>query len=292
LTQNTVAIAKVRGDVTEAVRKIIGLAGGLGLKRNNRVIIKPNVCNSKNPHGMVNTDFGVIKAIIDLARKRTERIVVVESDNISGSAEKRMSESGLLAELNGMDVEFINLSHDEAEVHRVAGVELMIPLTILKANCFINLPKIKTCGHTLVTLSLKNLFGVLQRAKKDTLHRHLDDILPYLVKVIQHDLVVVDGVIAMEGNGPVIGTPKNLGVVVAGTNPVAVDAICTAIMGFSPSEVRHLVRATKMGLGDIRPDRIEVLGEDWKDISQVFERPYSLRATLRSIRSVGKMFLS
>jgi hypothetical protein len=56
--------------------------------------------------------------------------------------------------------------------------------------------------------------------------------------------------------------------------------------------VRHLVRANKMGLGEIRPDHIEVLGEDWKDISQVFERPYSLRATLRSIRSVGKMFLS
>lgn len=292
LIQNRVAITKVGRDVTGAVHNIVGLAGGLVLKRNSRVIIKPNICNSKNPHGMVNTDFGVIKAIIDLARKRTDRIVVVESDNISGSAEKRMSKSGLLKELDGMKVEFINLSHDEAEVHKVAGVELMIPLTILEADYFINLPKIKTCVHTLVTLAIKNLFGVLQRAKKDTLHRHLDEILPYLVKVIQHDLIVVDGVTAMEGNGPIIGTPKNLGVVVAGTNPVAVDAICTAIMGFSPLEVRHLVRANKMGLGEISPDRIEVLGEDWKDISQVFERPYSLRANLRSIRSVGKMVLS
>jgi len=292
LIHNRVAIAKVCGDVAGAVQNIIGLSGSLELKRNSRVIIKPNVCNSKNPHGMVNTHFGVIKAIIDLAWKWTERIVVVESDNISGSAEKRMNKSGLLNELKSMGVEFINLSHDEAEVHKVAGVELMIPLTILKADHFINLPKIKTCGHTLVTLSLKNLFGILQRAKKDTLHRHLDEILPYLAKIIQHDLVVVDGVIAMEGNGPVIGTPKNLDIVVGGTNPVAVDAVCTAIMGFSPLEVRHLVRANKMGLGEINLDRIEVLGEDWKDISQVFERPYSLRANLRSIRSVGKMFLS
>jgi len=283
---------KVREDVEGDVRRAIGLAGGLRPKRGNRVIIKPNVCNSKNPHGMVNTDLSIIKAIINLVRERTNRITVVESDNISGSAEKRMFKSGLLDELVGMDVEFVNLSHDEAEVHEVAGVNVRLPVTVLRADHFINLPKVKTCGHTLVTLSMKNLFGILQRARKDKLHPHLDDILPYLAKVVRNDLVVVDGLTAMEGNGPVIGTPKDLGVIVAGTNPLAVDAVCTGMMGISPSEVGHLVRAHEMGLGETRLDRLDIVGDDWRELSQVFERLYSLKATLRSIRSIGKLFLS
>jgi len=292
MNREEVAVVEVGEDIDATVSRAVNLVGGLKLKGNERVIIKPNVCNSKNPYGMVLTDFRVIEAIIDLVRERTERVAVVESDNISGPAEERMSKSGLLRKLKEMGVEFINLSEDEAEVHEVAGVEIRLPRTVLDADYFINMPKIKTCGYTLVTLSIKNLFGILQRARKNKLHRHLDDILPYLAKVVRQDLILVDGITAMEGNGPVIGTPKDLGVIVAGVNPVAVDAICTRMMGFDPAEVKHLARAHEMGLGETSPDGIEVLGDDWRRLSQVFERPYSLKATLKSIRSIGKVYLS
>jgi len=98
-----------------------------------------------------------------------------------------------------MDVEFLNLSGDEFEVHEVAGKKLRLPRTVLDADYFINLPKVKTEGHVSVTLSIKNLFGVPQRAKKSSLHRRLNEILPYLAGAIRHDLIVVDGVVAMEG---------------------------------------------------------------------------------------------
>lgn len=292
MSRDRVAVVKVGEDIDAAVNRGIELIGGLKLKGNESVVIKPNVCNSKNPYGMVLTDFRLIEAIINLVRTGTDKVVVVESDNISGSAKRRMSESGLLRKLKELDVEFVNLSRDEAEVHEVAGVEIRLPRTVLEADYFINLPKIKTCGHTLVTLSIKNLFGLLQRARKNKLHRHLDEILPYLSKAVRHDLIVVDGVTAMEGNGPVIGTPKDLGVIVAGVNPVAVDAVCTRIMGFDPAEVKHLARSHAMGLGEISLDGIEIFGDDWSRLSQVFERPYSLKATLRSIRSIGKVYLS
>lgn len=292
MSRDRVAVVKVEENIDEAVKRGIELIGGLKLKMNERVVIKPNVCNSKNPYGMVLTDFRVIEAVIDLVRTRTNRITVVESDNISGTAEKRMTQSGLLRKLEELDIEFVDLSRDEAEVHEVAGVELRLPRTVLDADCFINLPKIKTCGHTLVTLSIKNLFGLLQRARKNKLHRHLDEILPYLAEVVRNDLIVVDGITAMEGNGPVIGTPKDLGVVVAGVNPVAVDAVCTGIMGFDPAEVKHLARAHEMGLGEISLEGIDIAGDDWRRLSQVFERPYSLKATLKSIRSIGKVYLS
>ena len=291
MSRDRVSVVEAGGDISVAVNRGIELIGGLNLEGDERVVIKPNVCNPKNPYGMVSTDFHIIEAVINLVRTRTERVAVVESDNISGSAERRMSETGLLRRLEELDVGFINLSRDEAETHEVAGVEIQLPRTVMDADCFINLPKIKTCGQTLVTLSIKNLFGVLQRARKNRLHRHLDEILPYLAKVVRHGLIVVDGIIAMEGNGPVIGTPRELGIVVAGLNPVAIDAVCTGIMGFDPGEVKHLARAHEMGLGEINLNGIDIVGDDWRGLDQVFERPYSLRATLKSLKSFSKVYL-
>ncbi len=286
-----VAVVGVEGGVDEAVLKGVGLLGGLGLAGGEHVVIKPNVCNAKNPYGMVITDFRVIEAVVDLVKEKAGRVTVVESDNVSDTAENRVVKSGLMARLNGWGVEFLNLSRDEHEVHEVAGRKLRLPRTVIDAEYFVNLPKIKTEGHVAVTLSIKNLFGVPQRAKKSKLHSRLGEILPYLAKVVRNDLIVVDGVVAMEGNGPIIGTPRELGVIVAGVNPLAVDAVCTRIMGIDPWEVGYLVRAYEMGLGELDLDAIEVVGDDWRGFACEFERPYSLRATLRSLKSIRKVYL-
>lgn len=277
-------------DIDEAVRRSVDLIGGLRLGGGEHIVIKPNVCNAKNPYGMVNTDPRVLEAVVGMVREKAGRITVVESDNISGTAERRMEGSGFLNLLEGLGVEFLNLSGDDYEAHEVAGVELRLPRTVLEADLFVNLPKIKTCGHTLVTLSIKNLFGVLQRRRKNRLHGRLDEVLPYLARTIRNDLIVVDGVTAMEGNGPVIGTPREMGVVVAGIDPVSVDAVCSAMMGFDPASIAHIARAHGMGLGELDPDRIEVVGDDWRRFAGEFERPYSLRATLKSVRTLGKVY--
>jgi len=277
-------------DIDEAVRRSVDLIGGLRLGGGEHIVIKPNVCNAKNPYGMVNTDLRVLEAVVGMVREKAGRITVVESDNISGTAERRMEGSGFLNLLEGLGVEFLNLSGDDYEAHEVAGVELRLPRTVLEADLFVNLPKIKTCGHTLVTLSIKNLFGVIQRRRKNRLHGRLDEVLPYLARTIRNDLIVVDGVTAMEGNGPVIGTPKEMGVIVAGSDPVSVDAVCSAMMGFNPASIAHIARAHGMGLGELDPDRIEVVGDDWRRFAGEFERPYSLRATLKSVRTLGKVY--
>ncbi len=286
-----VAIVEVGDDIPGAVARGVELLGGLPLSGGERVVIKPNLCNAKNPDGMVITDFRVIEAVIGLVREKTDNIVVVESDNISDTADARAEKSGLLGLLDGLGVEFLNLSGDDCDVHEVAGKKLRLPRTALEADFFINLPKIKTEGHVGVTLSIKNLFGLPARRKKSQLHKRLNEILPYLTKVVRNDLVVVDGIVAMEGNGPIIGTPRELGIIVAGTNPVSTDAVCSRIMGFDPAEVRHIAVAHGMGLGEIDLGRIEVLGEDWRRFASEFDRPYSLRATLKSVRSVRKVYL-
>jgi uncharacterized protein (DUF362 family) len=285
-----VAVVKVGASLGEALDRGLELIGGLGLKGGEEVVVKPNICNSKNPYGMVLTDIRLIEEVIARIRPLAGRVTVVESDNIDGPAEKRLRDSGLMGKLEELDVEFINLTRDDFEVHTVAGREIQIPKTVLEADYFVNMPKIKTCGPTLVTLSIKNLFGVIPTPKKSRLHGLLDEILPYLAKVIRHDLIVVDGIVGMEGNGPVIGNPRPLGLIVLGRNPVEVDSLITCLMGFKPEEVNHIVRAHKLGAGEMSLEGIEVLGDDWRGIKP-FERPYTIKASIRCLKSIGKMYL-
>ena len=140
------------------------------------------------------TDFSLIKAVVDVVRENGNDLVIVESDNISGTAVSRMEKSGLMGYLDDWDVDFINLSQDRYKEYPVAGTSLRLPKTVLEADYFINLSKIKTCAHTLVTLGIKNLYGVFQRKQKGKLHKHLDEILPFLASTVRNDLIIVDGI--------------------------------------------------------------------------------------------------
>ncbi|MBS7620417.1 DUF362 domain-containing protein, partial [Candidatus Bathyarchaeota archaeon] len=282
---------KVVGDVSEAIINAVNLIGGLNLEKGARVVIKPNVCSSKNPYRMVITDLSVLEAVIRLIKTMTSNIVVVESDNISGDAERRIKDSGVSDLVRSLDVDFFNLSKDDYETYSFSGIEIRLPKTVLEADYFINLPKMKTEGHVLVTLSMKNLLGVLQRKKKSVLHKHLDGLLPFLAQKIRNDLIIVDGIVAMEGNGPLIGTPKKLDLIIAGTNPVSVDSVCCRLMGFEPKEVKHIINAEKMGIGESSLKNIELVGDIHEFRSYNFEKPYSLRASIKSIKSLREIYL-
>lgn len=285
-----VSVVHCGGDVSAAVRRGVELAG-MDLRGARHAVVKPNICNAKNPQGMVVTDFRVIEAVVRLLKERGCDVTVVESDNISGSADMRAKRSGLMDKLDEWDASWLNLSHDDYEEHEVAGTVLRLPKTVTEAEYFVNVPKIKTCAHTLVTLSIKNLYGVFQRAKKGRLHSKLNEILPYLAKTIRNDLVVVDGLICMEGNGPVVGNPVCLDVIVAGVNVVSTDSVCSRLMGFDPAEIPHIALSAEMGVGEIDLDGIEVVGDDWVQCVKTFEPPYSLRATLKSLKAIREVYL-
>ena len=278
-------------DIDKAVRESVELIGGLQLAPDKTVVIKPNVCNAKNPDGIVLTDFRVIKAVVDMVRENGNDLVIVESDNISGTAETRMEKSGLMQLLDDWGVDFLNLSHDDYQEYDVADNVLRLPRTVLDADYFINIPKIKTCAHTLVTLGIKNLYGIFQRKKKSKLHKHLDEILPFLAETIRNDLVIVDGINCMEGNGPVIGNPVCLNILLAGQNVVAVDAVCSWLMGYDPAKIPHISRTAARGIGPITQDKIQVVGTDLSKYTRDFEPPYSLRATLKSFKAIKDIYL-
>lgn len=279
-------------DIDKAVRESIDLIGGLQLDPDKTVVIKPNVCNAKNPDGIVLTDFRIIKSVVDLVHENGNEALIVESDNISGAAEHRLEKSGLMGLLDDWGVDFLNLSHDDYQEYEVANTVLRLPRTVLDAEYFINIPKIKTCAHTLVTLAIKNLYGVFQRKQKAKLHKHLDEILPFLAETVGSDLIIVDGINCMEGNGPVIGNPVCMNLVLAARNLVAVDAVCSRLMGYDPSGIQHIVDAADRGIGPIDESQIDVVGEDLSKLVRDFEPPYSLKATLKSLKSIRDIYLS
>ena len=279
-------------DIDKAVRESVELIGGLKLDPEKTVVIKPNVCNAKNPEGIVLTDFRVIKAVVDMVHENGNDVLLVESDNISGSAESRMEKSGLMDLLDEWGVDFLNLSHDDNREYEVADTILRLPRTVLEANYLINIPKIKTCAHTLVTLGIKNLYGVFQRKQKGRLHKHLNKILPFLAETVRNDLVIVDGINCMEGNGPVVGNPICLNLVMAGRNLVAVDAVCSRLMGYDPAKIPHIAGAAARGIGPIDRDKIKVLGDDLSKYTRDFEPPYSLKAMIKSLKTIKDVYLS
>ncbi len=288
LRTEKVVILKVKDNVERVVENSIHLLGGLHVGRGKIVAIKPNVCYPKNVDGMILTDPRILEAVISIVKKKTNRILVVESDSVSGSAEKRMIRSGFMDIVERTGVEFLNLSKDEVEEHEVSGLTLQIPKTLLKADYVINLPKIKTHESVLISIAMKNMFGALANKKKFKLHSKLSDILVYINRVFRQDLIIVDGLIGMEGIGPIHGSPVKLGLIVAGTNPVTVDAVCCQIMGIDPYGVEAIWKAYKLGMGEINTKRVHILGEPIEKVKTKFRLPvYSPR----NILSLLKTFL-
>src|SRR5690606_17715302 len=122
---------------------------------------------------------------------------------------------------------------------------LKLPAELLAADLVVSMPKLKTHHWAGITCSLKNLFGVVPGAvygwPKNLLHfRGIDNSIVDLAATVRPGLAIVDGVVGMEGDGPIMGSPKPVGCVVLGADPVAVDATCARVMGLNPSKIAYL----------------------------------------------------
>ena len=289
-----VALVRIEVDVEAAVRESIRLIGGLNIKKDARVVVKPNVCFWRNTESMIITDPMVLRAVLRMVKEKTANVLVVESDNNSGTADERIRKSGVLEVIEDCGTEFLNLSRDEYEEHEVAGSVIRIPKTALEADYFINLPKIKTCNieNMLVTIAMKNMFGVLADKKKVRLHKNLMEALLYINKAVRQDMVIVDGIVAMEGLGPIWGTPVPLNLIVSGLNPVTVDAVCCHVMGINPYAVEAIWNAYKAGMGEIDVNRVEILGEKLENVKRSFRHPVFLTKNITgAIRTAFKTYL-
>jgi len=279
-------IAKADG-VSEAVQEAVRLAGGLGriVDNGDTVLIKPNAKNS-TPQGLgVNTDVRVIEAVVDLIKEQgAGRIVIAEgaaypSGNWDTMSAFRVAGITELAQRKNIELYDLNTA-STVEVKVPDGLVLDSFKTgriVLDSDVIINVPVIKTHKETLASICLKNLaVGIAQKWEKKVFHRiGLHESIVDVYANVETHFNVVDGMVGVEGDGPNVpkGKPKPLGVILAGDDGLAVDAVGCRIMGIEPREVTHLRLAAERGLGTIDLDRIKVVGELIEETVSPFERP-------------------
>jgi len=173
-------------------------------------------------------------------------------------------------------VKLVDLNKDEfVEVYPPNPLSLKrvkVAKTALEST-IISVPKLKPHRMATVTLSLKNMMGAL--ASKGSMHRgSLSENIVDLASVLKPSVSVIDGIIAGEGHES-SGNPVKMNLVIAGTDPVAVDAVGAAVMGIVPTDAKHLVLAEKKGLGTCNLKEITVLGEPIAKVERKFQRSLS-----------------
>jgi uncharacterized protein (DUF362 family) len=241
----------------------------------------------------INTHPAVVRATAEVFRSWGAReVFVAEGAGHCRDGELVVDESGMGAMLRESKLDFVDLNYDEIffvpNRQKMTSLEqLALPTTLKRADLIVSLPKMKTHHWVGVTLSLKNLFGVMPGIyygwPKNVLH--YAGIAPSILDIaaaVRPHLAIVDGIIGMEGDGPIMGTPRQAGVLVMGTNLPAVDATCTRLMKLNPWRIGYLAGASGR-LGPISERHIEQRGETIERLAQPFQlldHPYfaSLRA--------------
>ncbi len=276
----TVAIAHGK-DPFAMVRQALELIGAAQIVApNDRIVLKPNYVEPMMPDTGVTTDPRVIEGVIAwLQDLGATDITVAESTWQSSRTQRAFDMVGLpeMAERRG--VKLLNLYDDEhVEVTIPNSLSLhnvLLPRTVLEADCLISLPKLKCHCMAYVTLGLKNLMGAVF-PEKDLMHRHLDERLRDLATVLRAKLTVIDGLTGSERH-ETAGTPVETNVIIAGADPVATDAVGAMVMQIDPTRVDHLRLCAEAGLGEHRPDRITLLGEPLDRVCKPYRQPSGFR---------------
>jgi uncharacterized protein (DUF362 family)/ferredoxin len=281
---HVVSVVKVKDpldevEVKHAISSSVDLLGGLSsiVRKDDRVILKPNLEAPRHANTAATTSMVFIERLVELIRLAGARPIVAEGPFMNYDAKTVFTLTGAEELCHGLDVELVNLNDTETVEVRVPGgkahKKLRIPRIILEADKIVNLPKMKTHHLTSLTCSMKNLKGILPGRDKQLSHvRGLDQAIVDINKVVQSDLIIVDGILAMQGRGPTFGDSIQLGVIIAGTNDLAVDIACSQMMGLDPDDVKHLRIA--MQEFSIRPDDVKVVGTPLEEVKTQFNVPH------------------
>ena len=245
-----------------------------------RIVLKPNFVEH-DPNGVVNTHPTLVAAAIEAFRRAGARqVVVAEGPGHYRDTEHLLTATGLHAVLREHRTRYVDLNNDDVRPLRVGSHytglgHLYLPETLLEADLLVSMPKLKTHHWAGVTLSLKNMFGCIPGAiygwPKNVLHWagiH-ESIVDINSTLPVSRFAIVDGIVGMEGNGPIQGEARRCGALVFGEDPVAVDATAARLMTIDPRKIRYLVEAGRF-LGNVAEERIDQAGEPIDRLRQDF----------------------
>jgi len=280
--------------VYEAVGLGIDLIGGLQsfVKPGERIVLKPNVLFGADPLRCISTHPSVLKAV---SRKLQAAGVLTLYGDSSGFGGCRINMRRAKLESAADELGILMADFDRGRVvsHREAllNKRFVVANGILDSDGVISLPKLKTHGLTRFTGAVKNQFGCVPGMQKSQFHLKLAD--PYdfatmlvdLTTLIMPRLYIMDGIMAMEGNGPRSGKPRKVGVLIISTDPVALDAVACKLIDLNPEFVPTSTPGERSGLGTYHDENIEVVGDKLEplvdeDFEVVRKPPISVKSGL------------
>ncbi|KAA3656637.1 MAG: DUF362 domain-containing protein [Calditrichaeota bacterium] len=273
--------------VRQMVERSLDLIGGLNfiIGEAQTVVVKPNLVEVpfETTGGSVVTDPRVLEAVVGLLKDHgVERVFVAEGKSVNlkhavSGPRQAFEATGLAEVVNRAGGEILGWDEEDFVAVDVPGGELFesinIPKSILEADAFISVPKLKTHCQTEVTVGMKAMQGVFHVDDKVNYH---NETFPWkmvdILRVAKPTLNIVDGLIAGEGYGPIYTDPVEMNLVVSSTDVVAIDAVCSKLMGIEPFEVpiTRLGHTEGIGIGDM--ERIDVKGEAIEDVMKYFKR--------------------
>lgn len=295
-----VFIAKGQSYGSDLVRTIRDGLSACGLTadrfRNKHVLLKPNMVEPSRAAPHMTTHPTMVLAAAEVFLQCGAKVTVGEAPGHLRDTELALLESGIGEAIESMKLPFADLNYEEVAPWKNRGrasalTQIWFPSTVRQADWIVSMPKMKTHHWVGVTLSMKNLYGTIPGIKygwpKNVLHHQgIPQTVFDINATLPSTLAIVDGIECMEGDGPIMGSPKQMGLVAVGPNPTSVDATLSRIMGIDPARVSYLQLAANR-LGRIDVDGIEQRGERWQELVspfQILDRPH-----LRNLRAEGPL---
>lgn len=282
----SVAIVKGKnGKDLKEVRRMMGelfsLIGPASkiIPADSRVLIKPNLTAEETlwEKGILTGPVFMQALVEEVQKANPAEVIIAEAIAIGLNTKKAFVANGYEEVARTTGARLLDLYDGEFEEIKTPEGGLLrnvrVSKIVLRADFFINAPVLKTHFASTLTAAMKNLKGTTTYDEKKRFHYlGLNKAVAELNAVLKPHLIVVDGLIAMEGDGPIAGTPVGLNVLMAGTDAVAVDTVAARIMGIDPSEVLSLCLAQSMGYGVWDEREIKILGRSIEEVRHPFKR--------------------
>jgi uncharacterized protein (DUF362 family) len=257
-------------EVAAALDRLVAPLGGWQqlVRRGDRVLVKPNCISNIPAEQPAQTHPALIVAVCQQLLDAGARPFVGDSP-AWGSLTGNLRQLGVLEELGRLGVpvvEFKNAVRAENPRGKVFR-KLTVDAAALEADAIVNLPKFKSHRQLLLTAAIKNMFGCVSGRRKALWHvkaggyeNYFGRMLVETFEMLRPAVTIVDAIVAMEGNGPVRGTPRPLGLLLASTDGPALERVCADLVGIKPAQLRTLAAARELDVGTPYLERIDVHG--------------------------------
>jgi uncharacterized protein (DUF362 family) len=239
------------------------------------VFIKPNFTYPFYKEG-ITTNPQILKELLGLLKDKADRVIIGESNggNHSFTADQAFKGHGLPEICKETGTELVNLSKLPSryveDIIQGKTVKVQVPEMLVDGvDCFISVPVLKVHVMTTITLSMKNLWGCYPDTMRCLHHKYLSHKLTLLTKILKPKIVLIDGTYALDGHGPMYGTPIKTDLIISANNPVVSDALGSAIMGIPLSRVEHIRVAEKEGLGITDLSKVH-MNQSWNNYAMKF----------------------